>query len=657
MSIATDNPIRNGVDTATLFATLDAVKGNNEIAKFQFRATNRWVSGTHNQSTIHGFYGAMQEMQHADVHVFDADHPAVLVGGDNGPTPVEYVLARARRVPHRRHRQHRRGPRRQPDRRSSRPSRATSTCSASSASAAARSATATRASRSSFKLEGDDPDKLREVVEQSTARSAVYDVDHQRRARVRSRSRPADPPPEITTIDGDDAGGGTRRPPSLTVGPSMPKDAAMNTTHTIIIGGGQAGLALSRCLTDRGHDHVVLERGRVAERWHSERWNSLRLLTPNWMTRLPGYAYGGHDPDGFHDRRRGGRLLRAVRRVVRRARRRAHRRPARHPRRRAFRRRRPTTAHVSARTTSSSPPAGATVRRSRQWLVISRRASTRSRRAHYRTPDDLPHGGVLVVGASATGVQLAHELHASGRPVTLAVGSHSRMPRRYRGMDTFWWLDQIGRLRPHDRRRRRRRRCPRASRRCNSSAARTTRRSTCPTLQADGVRLAGRLEAIDGAARPARRRPRGHDRGGRPPDAPRAGAASTTPSSASASRPRCSTRSRSPRSLVRPTHRTDRSRAARASPAWCGPPATAAATTGSTSRSSTRAARSANAAASPRSPAPTCSASASSTTATRTSSTASAATPRSSPTTSALAPARRHRPQRSDPASSPTQQK
>ena len=92
MSNVIDSPIRNGVDTATLFATLDSVKGNNEIAKFQFRATNKWVSGTHNQSTIHGFYGAMQEMQHAAPHTFDADHPAVLVGGDNGPTPVEYVL-------------------------------------------------------------------------------------------------------------------------------------------------------------------------------------------------------------------------------------------------------------------------------------------------------------------------------------------------------------------------------------------------------------------------------------------------------------------------------------------------------------------------------------------------------------------------------------
>jgi len=175
MPITTDNPIRNGVDTATLFATLDAVKNNNEIAKFQFRATNRWISGTHNQSTIHGFFGAMQEMQHAGVHVFDADHPAVLVGADNGPTPVEYVL------------------------------HALAACLTAGIAnvAAARGINLTSVESTvegdidllgilglgkgevrngyqgikvSFKVDGDDPDKLREVVEQSTARSAVYDI-------------------------------------------------------------------------------------------------------------------------------------------------------------------------------------------------------------------------------------------------------------------------------------------------------------------------------------------------------------------------------------------------------------------------------------------------------------------------------------------------
>ncbi|HEX6514416.1 MAG TPA: OsmC family protein [Nocardioidaceae bacterium] len=91
MSI-TAQPHRNGVDTATLFATLDAVKGQNEIAKFQFRASNEWQSGTHSRSTISGFYGATQEMAHVEETVLDADHPQVLVGSDHGPTPVEFLL-------------------------------------------------------------------------------------------------------------------------------------------------------------------------------------------------------------------------------------------------------------------------------------------------------------------------------------------------------------------------------------------------------------------------------------------------------------------------------------------------------------------------------------------------------------------------------------
>jgi uncharacterized OsmC-like protein len=92
MSVTTEKSGINGVDVATLFATLDAVKGNHEIAEFQFRATNEWVSGTHSRSTYSGFYGAMQEMEHANVTEVVSDHPAVLVGQDNGPTPVEYLL-------------------------------------------------------------------------------------------------------------------------------------------------------------------------------------------------------------------------------------------------------------------------------------------------------------------------------------------------------------------------------------------------------------------------------------------------------------------------------------------------------------------------------------------------------------------------------------
>jgi uncharacterized OsmC-like protein len=92
MTSTTQRAPRNGVDTPKLFATLDAVKGQNEIAKFQFRASNTWVTGTHSRSTASGFYGAMQEMEHKQQTVVEFDHPAVLVGTDNGPTPVEYLL-------------------------------------------------------------------------------------------------------------------------------------------------------------------------------------------------------------------------------------------------------------------------------------------------------------------------------------------------------------------------------------------------------------------------------------------------------------------------------------------------------------------------------------------------------------------------------------
>jgi uncharacterized OsmC-like protein len=92
MTTTANDSIRNGVDTATLFATLDAVKGMPEAARFQFRASNQWLSGTHNRSTIHGYFGVGEERTHERSFHFDADHPAVLVGQDNGPTPVEYML-------------------------------------------------------------------------------------------------------------------------------------------------------------------------------------------------------------------------------------------------------------------------------------------------------------------------------------------------------------------------------------------------------------------------------------------------------------------------------------------------------------------------------------------------------------------------------------
>ena len=170
----TTDPVRNGVDTAALFATIDAVKADHEIAKFQFRATNTWVSGTHNRSTIHGFHGAKQEMTHQQPFVMDADHPPVLVGADEGPTPVEYVLhalaacltaglanvAAARGV--------------QLDEVSSTVEGDIDLLGILGLSSDVRNGF--QQIKVSFRLRGDDPEKLREVVERSTKRSAVYDI-------------------------------------------------------------------------------------------------------------------------------------------------------------------------------------------------------------------------------------------------------------------------------------------------------------------------------------------------------------------------------------------------------------------------------------------------------------------------------------------------
>ena len=212
----------------------------------------------------------------------------------------------------------------------------------------------------------------------------------------------------------------------------------MRHTDAIIIGAGQAGLAMSHCLSRSGIDHVVLERGRLAERWHSERWDSLRLLTPNWMSRLPGWSYQGADPDGFMTKQE-------------------------------------YAAYLEQYATAASAPVvtGATVQSVRQmpggyrvesergvWHascvviatghcdvpLIPEMAQHIPASIHqltpsaYRNPAELPEGGVLVVGASASGVQLAEEIQRSGRQVIISVGRHTRLPRLYRGRDIMWWL-------------------------------------------------------------------------------------------------------------------------------------------------------------------------------------------------------------------------
>src|SRR5579862_4342898 len=213
----------------------------------------------------------------------------------------------------------------------------------------------------------------------------------------------------------------------------------MIQTTAIIIGAGHAGLAMSRRLSERSIDHIVLERGQVANSWRTQRWPSLRLLTPNWQTRLPGHPYAGDDHDGYMP----AADLAAT--------------PTRYARLVGAPVRTTTTVHAlrtaphgfEVQATDDLLHARATVLATGACNLPAipavaaavPAAVTTLTPLSYREPGQLPDGGVLVVGASATGVQLAEEIHRSGRPVTLSVGEHVRMPRTYRGRDIFWWLD------------------------------------------------------------------------------------------------------------------------------------------------------------------------------------------------------------------------
>jgi putative flavoprotein involved in K+ transport len=263
-----------------------------------------------------------------------------------------------------------------------------------------------------------------------------------------------------------------------------------------VIGAGHAGLAMSWCLAERGIDHVVLERGLVANSWRTERWDSLRLLTPNWQSRLPGYEYEGNDPDGY---RTMPEVIVFIDRYAK-----------------------AITAPIELHTRVTS------VRQvDNGYLVETTRGSWQCRAVvlatgacnlpiipvvaeavppeiikvtsmGYHNPGQLPDGGVLVVGASATGTQLADEIHRSGRPVTIAVGEHIRAPRVYRGKDIEWWMDAAGIL---DERYdavddiNRARRVP--SLQLTGSDARLT--LDLNALGAIGVRIVGRLAGLHGS--------------------------------------------------------------------------------------------------------------------------------------------------------------
>ena len=265
----------------------------------------------------------------------------------------------------------------------------------------------------------------------------------------------------------------------------------MDTTGTVVIGAGQAGLAMSRCLADRGLAHVVLERGAVANSWRTQRWESFRLLSPNWQTRLPGHSYRGRDPDGFMTGAEVVGFLQGY----------AHSFDA------------PVRTGVDVRRVRPAPGGGWGVETNRGTLTAESVVVATGDLAHplvpdvdlpagiaqlhtsaYRRPGQLAPGAVLVVGAGPSGQQIARELAAAGRRVHLAVGRHKSLPRRYRGRDAYWWMDRTGMLsRTVDS-------LPGGApgRTPNAVLAGGTRDLDVPALVAEGVVAHGRLLAVRG---------------------------------------------------------------------------------------------------------------------------------------------------------------
>ena len=210
------------------------------------------------------------------------------------------------------------------------------------------------------------------------------------------------------------------------------------TVDVVVIGAGHSGLSMSHYLSTRMIDHVVLERGDVANSWRKERWDSLRLLTPNWMARLPSHAYDGDDPDGYMNMEQ---VVNFVSGYADRIHAPVETQTEVHGLLRRGEGYRIATSHGDWHCRAVVLASGAFNKASVPAVASAVPARIQQFTAHqYKNPSELPDGGVLVVGASATGLQLANEIQASGRPVTIAVGEHVRMPRMYRDRDVQWWM-------------------------------------------------------------------------------------------------------------------------------------------------------------------------------------------------------------------------
>lgn len=218
---------------------------------------------------------------------------------------------------------------------------------------------------------------------------------------------------------------------------------AVETIDTLVVGGGQAGVAMSEHLSNQGVPHLVLERNRIAEAWRTRRWDSLVANGPAWHDRFPGLEFDGLDPDAFAPKESVAAYFEAYAEKIQ--------APIR------------TGVEVKSVERNTDRP-GFTIETSEGVIEANRVVAatgpfqtpvippiapqaprlTQIHSADYRNPDQLPEGAVLVVGAGSSGVQIAEELQRSGKRVYLSVGPHDRPPRAYRGRDFCWWLGVLG---------------------------------------------------------------------------------------------------------------------------------------------------------------------------------------------------------------------
>ena len=212
---------------------------------------------------------------------------------------------------------------------------------------------------------------------------------------------------------------------------------------TVVVGAGQAGVAMSEHLSNNGVPHVVLERHRIAERWRSERWDSLVANGPAWHDRFPGMEFVDTDPDAFPGKEQvadyfvayAEKISAPVRCGV----------EVKDVRRKAGQREFLVECSDGVIEATNVVVATGPFQRPITPPIVPERAGIRQIHSNeYRNPSQLPDGGVLVIGAGASGSQIAHELLRAKKRVFLSVGPHSRYPRRYRERDYVWWLGVLG---------------------------------------------------------------------------------------------------------------------------------------------------------------------------------------------------------------------